>query len=129
MRRQHLATRTKENDKMKKITVYLVRHGQSEHNLSGSLCDEPITTGILGSSLTEEGKRQARLLAQKLKHLHIDCLLSSPLNRARQTAEIFSEVFSIPVITNEMLQERMGEENEQDAGLRLLALLQETVHQ
>jgi len=115
---------------MKKTTIYLVRHAQSEHNRSGSLNEEPKQTyGTLGSWLTEEGKRQAVTLARELKYYPIDCILASHLNRARQTAEILGEALSLPIQMTEMLQERLTRESEQEAGMRMFTFLQDTAHQ
>jgi broad specificity phosphatase PhoE len=110
---------------MKKTIIYVVRHAQSEHNLSGSLSNESLEIyGMLGSPLTEEGKQQASTLTKELEHLHVDYLIASHLNRARQTAEILGEVFGLPVITTETIQERLDSESELEAGTRLLTLLQ-----
>ncbi len=115
---------------MKKTTIYLVRHGQSEHNLSGSLGDEQLKTyGSLGSSLTEEGRQQAFMLAQEFHHLRVDALISSHLHRARQTAEILGKAFGLPVRITADLQERLAQESEQEAGRRLLTCLRETALQ
>jgi broad specificity phosphatase PhoE len=115
---------------MQKTTIYVIRHAQSEHNLSGSLSEEPQKTyGTLGSPLTEEGKRQASMLARELKRLHIDCILASHLNRARQTAEIFGEALNLPIKTTEALQERLTTESEREAGSRLFTFLQEAAHE
>ena len=114
---------------MKKTTIYVVRHAQSEHNRSGSLSDEPTTAyGTLGSPLTEEGKRQASLLARELQYLPVAGLFASHLNRARQTAEIFGELLKLPVTTTEALQERLDGESLQEAGSRLFDFLQETAY-
>jgi probable phosphoglycerate mutase len=46
--------------------------------------------------LSEEGLRQAYLLAESLKTMDIDILLTSPLLRARRTAEIISGAVQLP---------------------------------
>ena len=76
-------------------TIYLIRHGIPENHLA-----------ILGQSdprLTTEGHEQARSLAATLGGQGIERVLSSSLQRARQTAEI--------------LANRLGAELEQDARL------------
>lgn len=73
----------------REITIYLVRHGESEQNaglISGQVPDHAI-------SLTEKGIKQAKLSADELmKHLRNTeknyRVWSSPYKRARQTAEI-----------------------------------------
>src|SRR2546426_603055 len=63
-------------------TIYLVRHGQTVHNreriLQGPRLDGP---------LSELGLRQAQSLAGALADVGLAAVYSSPLRRARQTAE------------------------------------------
>ena len=62
--------------------VYLVRHGDTAWTLTGQ------HTGRTDLPLTEQGERQARALGPTLTALRIDRILSSPLQRARRTAEL-----------------------------------------
>jgi 2,3-bisphosphoglycerate-dependent phosphoglycerate mutase len=64
-------------------TVYLVRHGQSEDNIA------PVFQSP-GSPLSPEGKRQAELIAERATRLSFETLIASPLERARQTAEVIA---------------------------------------
>ena len=68
-----------------KQTLLIIRHGQTtwnvEHRLPGQLP---------GVALTEEGRHQAERLAEALKILPISAVVSSPLERARETAEYFT---------------------------------------
>ena len=57
------------------IEVYLARHGQTEENISR------IFQGHLPGRLTEEGKRQAVELGEKLKDIELDAIVSSDLQR------------------------------------------------
>ena len=61
--------------------IYLVRHGQTVWNEEGRLC------GSSDVPLSDEGLAQARKLAARLKDIGITAIYSSPLLRARQTAE------------------------------------------
>lgn len=61
-------------------TVYLVRHGQSEHNIS------PVYQGK-DAPLSTAGLAQADKIAERASQLSFDALIASPLPRARQTAE------------------------------------------
>jgi broad specificity phosphatase PhoE len=65
-----------------KQTLLIIRHGQTtwnvEHRLPGQLP---------GVALTEEGRKQAERLAEALKILPISAVVSSPLERARETAQ------------------------------------------
>jgi broad specificity phosphatase PhoE len=64
---------------MSEKTVYFVRHGQSEHNIS-DVFQHP------DSPLTELGKQQAQKIASRVAHLSFESLISSPQLRAKQTA-------------------------------------------
>lgn len=62
--------------------IYVIRHGQTNMNKEGRL------QGRRGLPLNEEGVRQAEYLKQQLRHIRFDYVLSSPQERAMQTAEI-----------------------------------------
>ena len=62
--------------------VYLVRHADTAWTLTGQ------HTGRTDLPLTEQGERHARALGASLTALSIDRMLSSPLQRARRTAEL-----------------------------------------
>ena len=62
--------------------VYLVRHGETAWTLTGQ------HTGLTDLPLTESGERAARDLGSRLADLRVDRFLSSPLQRARRTAEL-----------------------------------------
>ena len=62
--------------------VYLVRHADTEWTLTGQ------HTGRTDLPLTEQGERQARALGASLGALRVARVLSSPLQRARRTAEL-----------------------------------------
>ena len=79
--------------------IYLVRHGQTEFNKAGRL------QGHVDSPLTELGLRQAAAVGALLKDLTGGGtgwrIVSSPLGRARRTAEIIAEALGIGEIENE----------------------------
>ena len=62
--------------------LHLVRHGEPAWTLSGQ------HTGRTDLPLTDQGERQARALDARLSALRFECVLSSPLQRARRTAEL-----------------------------------------
>ena len=64
------------------IEVYLARHGQTEENISR------IFQGHLPGRLTEEGKRQAVELGEKLKDIELDAIVSSDLQRVADTVRL-----------------------------------------
>lgn len=71
--------------------IYLVRHGQTAWNEEGRLC------GSSDVPLSEEGLVQAYKLAERLKGIDICAIYSSPLLRARQTAEAIASFHQVPV--------------------------------
>ena len=82
--------------------VILVRHGQSTYNV-----ERRIQGRLDASVLTETGQNTARKVGAVLQNLKFDAIYSSPLQRAKQTAEIihsYSES-SPPVQTKENLRE------------------------
>jgi probable phosphomutase (TIGR03848 family) len=80
-------------------TVLLVRHG---------LCD-PVGQSIAGRGpgvhLNADGCRQARALARALERLPVAALYSSPLDRARETAEAVAERTGLAIEIASGLQE------------------------
>jgi probable phosphoglycerate mutase len=81
--------------------ICLIRHGESEANAG---------TGLVGDSLlTPRGIAQAERLRDRLAatgELAPDVLISSPLRRARHTAEIVAPVLGQPVCLDDDLVER-----------------------
>ena len=65
------------------LRVYLLRHGQTPYNADGNrYC------GRTALALTDKGVEQAKAVHQRLKDLRLDAVYSSPLYRARRTAEL-----------------------------------------
>jgi probable phosphoglycerate mutase len=71
------------------MDLLLVRHGLPERVEGAEGPADPV--------LTEEGRRQANLLAEWLAHEKIDRLMSSTLRRAMQTAEPVGERMGLDV--------------------------------
>src|SRR5579864_8028319 len=69
-----------------KQTLLFIRHGQTTWNVEQRLPGQ--LPGIL---LTDTGKQQAERLADALSVLPISAVISSPLERARETAEIIAQ--------------------------------------
>ena len=64
------------------MSIYLLRHGQTQWNKVGFI------QGRYDVPLNEEGIRQAEEARKKFEGIQIDYCFSSPLKRAKQTAEI-----------------------------------------
>lgn len=80
-------------------TILLVRHGQTELSI------ERRFAGRGDTALTKEGLRQAGLVARRLAGANIDVIVTSPLQRARKTAEAVAEATGVPMVVDEDLAE------------------------
>lgn len=69
--------------------IYFVRHGQDEDNAGG------ILNGNRNQPLTKLGVAQVTGAAKKLKNKKIEVIISSPLQRAKQTAQVISKALCI----------------------------------
>lgn len=84
------------------MRIYFIRHGESVddvENRYGGWADFP---------LTQKGIEQARETGKKLKNKEVtaDIILTSPLARAKQTAEEISKTLNIPMEVFVYLKER-----------------------
>jgi broad specificity phosphatase PhoE len=83
------------------MNLYLIRHGEPA-----------IPEGHLQNDfpLSELGQSQAKALSERLRSIPIDHLFSSPLIRARQTADLVSQPRNLPVRIEEDFREmNLGE--------------------
>lgn len=64
------------------LRLYLIRHGETAWSLSGK------HTGCTDIPLTVHGEEEARALAPRLEQIRFTEVLTSPLQRARQTCEL-----------------------------------------
>ena len=62
--------------------VYVIRHAETQWSLSGK------HTGVSDIPLTEHGRQQARSLRQELITKNFQLVLTSPLQRARETCDL-----------------------------------------
>jgi phosphohistidine phosphatase len=72
------------------MKLYLLRHGIAVERIGGAIHND------FQRPLTEEGVAELRVLGTALKRLNVgaDLVVSSPLVRARQTAEIIQEALA-----------------------------------
>ena len=76
------------------MRILLIRHGRQ----NSPLCNVNVP-------LSEEGRKQARLLGERLKRESIDAVWSSNLIRAVETADIINEHLNVPREIREDLKE------------------------
>ncbi len=82
-------------------TIILIRHGQSEPNVSNTL-----TSRIGGYQLTSLGRLQAENAGELISPLRIDSLYHSPVLRAVQTADIIGAKIKMVPRPDYRLRER-----------------------
>jgi len=82
------------------MLIYVVRHGESEDDLSDSY------GGAANFRLTDHGRAQAAKSAAKLRGAGLQSIYSSPLARAQESAEIIGRELGLPVETVFDLRER-----------------------
>jgi phosphohistidine phosphatase len=72
------------------MKIFILRHGPATHECGPDGTDA-------SRSLTREGKEQVRQVARAMKHLEVlpAIILTSPLVRARQTAEIAAQQLNL----------------------------------
>ena len=83
------------------MEVKFVRHGQTDLNY-------PVRRmqGISDCDLNSNGIKQAENIRDKLANEDFDIIISSPLKRARHTAEIINEQKRIDIIFDNRIIER-----------------------
>ncbi len=91
-------------DKVGDMELLLIRHGQT------SLHKRKVLTGWtndpgLDFDGQEQVKRLAEYISEFLSQLHFDAIYTSPLPRAKQTAEILSVILAVPLIVDDNLRD------------------------
>jgi len=81
------------------IQMMMVRHGQTDGNIQG------LYQGRTDVDLNKVGREQAAKLAQRLSSEKIDCIYSSNLKRAVQTAEAVARPHGMAVILRQDIRE------------------------
>ena len=83
------------------MKLYFLRHGETDWNVK-QLCQ-----GQKDIPLNAKGKRQAHKAAKTVQNLEIQTIFSSPLLRAKETAEIISSLIPLAKLqTSPLLMER-----------------------
>ncbi|CAI5757777.1 unnamed protein product [Candida verbasci] len=89
-----------ENSDSNIIRIFIVRHGQTDHNKL------KILQGHLDISLNSTGEKQAKILAKHFESIPIDYFISSDLKRCKETLEPVLEIQPKDVKYTSNLRER-----------------------
>ncbi len=81
------------------MKIFVMRHGQTVWNKKG------ITQGRSKNRLSKEGLLQAEESARILKYEKIDLIISSPIMRTVQTANIMNKYHNIKIIKDDKITE------------------------
>lgn len=81
------------------MKLYIIRHGETNWNLEGRL------QGQTDIDLNENGIRLAKITAERMKDIPLDLGITSPLCRARKTAELLLEGRSVSLYEDCRLME------------------------
>ena len=81
------------------MKIYIVRHGQTDWNKARRI------QGQVDIPLNEFGRHLARETARGLRDVRFDACFTSPLSRAKETAQIILAGRDVPVIDEPRLEE------------------------
>lgn len=82
------------------MNLYVVRHGQTEWNVLRKM------QGSVDIPLNEKGIEQAKQTKENLEGVKFDMIFCSPLERAKQTAEVINSDRNLYIIFDDRLRER-----------------------
>lgn len=86
------------------MRLLLIRHAESSANAEGRI------QGHLDIPLSDRGRRQSEALAERISHLNIDALYTSPLKRASETAAaIAAKTKLTPELEPDLVERNVGE--------------------
>src|SRR3989344_3810857 len=92
-----LRNRTRLNNR-----YFLVRHGESSSNVGGWISSWPERRP---NPLTRKGKAQIERLSKKLSKKSIDLIVTSPMQRTKQTAALIAKALKVEVAVDARLQD------------------------
>ena len=81
------------------MRVYIMRHGETDWN------KEKKIQGRVDIPLNERGRAVARMTAEQLKNVPFQAALTSPLQRAKETAQIIIGKRNVPIVEDERIAE------------------------
>jgi len=89
--------------RFRKNRFFIARHGQAVSNTNGFLSSWPEKNGDV--HLTDEGRAAVTATAEALKKEGVDLIVSSDLNRTKQTAELIKEITGAELVFDPRLRE------------------------
>jgi broad specificity phosphatase PhoE len=81
------------------MKLIMVRHGETRWNRENRV------VGHIGIALNSNGRRQVELLAKRLENDNVSAIYSSPLKRARETAEAIARFHGLKVMDDDAFKE------------------------
>lgn len=81
------------------MEIYLIRHGETDYNKARRI------QGRCDIELNEYGRELAYITAEGLREVPFDVIFTSPLKRAKETAQIIKGERKIPLIEDDRIQE------------------------
>ena len=82
------------------MKIILMRHGQTDYNLAGVYMGRR-----LDASINETGKVQMEQTIPELQSLKPEVIISSPMKRTRESAEIIGNALEIPIEFDDRITE------------------------
>jgi len=110
------------------MKVYIVRHGETESNLNRIHQSD-------SAKLTKRGLEEAKLLSERVAGFKVDKILTSPILRAINTAEVISEMSKVSFEVNDLLKELKkpseieGKSHSESVAIEIKETLRENYHQ
>jgi len=88
------------------MEIFVTRHGQTDWNVLEKI------QGQTDIELNDVGKQQAEETSKLIKNENINLIITSPLKRAKETAQIINKNFNVTIIEDNRLMERKFGQNE-----------------
>lgn len=82
------------------MKIIITRHGQTDWNVLGKL------QGQTDVELNDVGRKQAEEVGKMIQDENINLIITSPLKRAKETAEIINKYLDANLIEDDRLKER-----------------------
>ena len=82
------------------MEILVTRHGQTDWNVLEKI------QGQTDIELNDTGRQQAEKTGKLIRNENIDLIISSPLKRAKETAQIINKNFNVTIIEDNRLMER-----------------------